>query len=60
MTSIVQPSEDDLAALVKPYLALQAENTSLAFVIGIASPDPTSRRSTPSEACSGRTMARSR
>ena len=40
MTSIVQPSEDDLAALVKPYLALQAENTSLAFVIGIASPDP--------------------
>lgn len=40
MISIVQPSEDDLAALVKPYLALQAENTSLAFVIGIASPDP--------------------
>lgn len=40
MTSIVQPSEDDLAALVNPYLALQADGTSLAFAIGIASPDP--------------------
>lgn len=40
MSEIVQPSQETIAALVQPYLDLQAQGTSLAFVVGMASPDP--------------------